>query len=116
MYQCTLRIRICGADAELENILRSVPPRERFEHVFVSGGPGPDRRDLEQDDVIFLQAGRFPACPKYAARPKRARALSFWSLIRRKPPGCRTASGTISTISGPGRAARRRLPPFRKAA
>ena len=63
MYQCILRIRICGVDAELENTLRSVPPRERFEHVFISGGPGPDCRDLEQDDVIFLQAGRISCLP-----------------------------------------------------
>lgn len=63
MYQCILRIRICGVDAELENTMRSVPPRERFEHVFISGGPGPDCRDLEQDDVIFLQAGRISCLP-----------------------------------------------------
>ena len=70
MYQCTLRIRICGADAELENILRSVPPRERFEHVFVSGGPGPDCRDLERDDVIFLKAGRISCLPEIRGAAK----------------------------------------------
>lgn len=39
-------------------------------HVFVSGGPGPDRRDLERDDVIFLQAGRFPGLPEIRGAAK----------------------------------------------
>lgn len=65
MYHCSLRIRICGGDVMLENALRSVMPREHFEHIFtVDFCPdGADCRDLAHDDVIFLNAGQAESLP-----------------------------------------------------